>query len=343
MKKNLVYGLLIIMTGIIIILSALVIEELYKPGSSLATIALKFLHHIGIALISIGIIGIILDFRDWRKYFQERIADTIIQKEYLKTLDSTELINLQINSLKAFFRVDDIDRKDSFLDFFHKKIHGYIGSPYREDVIEVFSINYSQDKRYYIVEETISYKCRKVGDSIQNVVQWGTSKDSEEEKIEDFSITLQIPPHLYQSPEFKARYPEVSIPHRVYDIKKDVETGDLVAIKEGMGYSLSLDKYKDIDELLVKFHIRYTSLINEPFSWRLTRPAKSLRMIVKHPPELKIDASVFGLDEEECDEEHREGLYILNYDSWLLPNSGVVFYFSATPAILPPQAPDKLT
>jgi hypothetical protein len=319
------YGLASISAGIIIILVSLLIEESNHPTSHLPVVLLKLSEHLGIALISIGLVGIIVDFRDWQKYFQERIADTIIQREYLKTLDQSELISLQTNSLKAFFKVDDIDRKDSFLDFFHRKIQNSIGSPYREDINEILSITFSEDKKFYIIEETLSYRCRKVGDSIQDRVQWFTSRETDSDTIEDFQITVQIPQNFFQSSEFKARFPKISGAEKVFDMK-DNKDGKLIPREEAMGYALSLDEYTEIDELIIKFHIKYNVSIGYPIAWRITQSSKNLTITVNYPMEFKIDVNIFGMEESECVEVHRSGLYIFRYDSWLLANSGLVFH-----------------
>jgi hypothetical protein len=47
-------------------------------------------------------------------------------------LDKSELINLQTSALKVIFKAENIERDESLLNFLHTKIHGFIGSPYRE-------------------------------------------------------------------------------------------------------------------------------------------------------------------------------------------------------------------
>jgi hypothetical protein len=127
------WGMVTILFGIAIILAMILVEEMVKPSCNAAIITIKLTEHLGIAAIIFGLVGIIVDFPHWQKYFQERLAKTVIEREYLKTLNKPQLISLQTDTLKAFFEVDEIDREESFLDYFHAKIHGYIASPYRED------------------------------------------------------------------------------------------------------------------------------------------------------------------------------------------------------------------
>ncbi len=125
------YCLVLICLGIIAGLSAVVWEEAYPTLPHGWALTRKLLDHLAIALFSVGLIAIIIEFRDWQEYFQKRIAETILQQSYLRMLDKDQLIALQTNTLKAFFQVEDLDRKDSFLEFFHSRIHKYIASPPR--------------------------------------------------------------------------------------------------------------------------------------------------------------------------------------------------------------------
>jgi|ERR1043165_2634682 len=87
-KKVWAYGTFIALLGILVILMTILFEEAYKPLSHGKEIAVSLLDHLGIAFISIGIIGIIVDLNDWRKYFQQRIADTTLAR-YTRVIIST--------------------------------------------------------------------------------------------------------------------------------------------------------------------------------------------------------------------------------------------------------------
>jgi len=336
-KKVWAYGLFIALLGVLLILLTLRFEDSYKPLSHAGTIIANLLDHIGIAFVSIGIIGIIVDLNDWRKYFQERIADTIIQKNYLERLDKTELINLQTNALKVFFKAENIEREESLLSFLHTKIHGFIGSPYREGFDGRLSIEYSDDKSAYIVDETTTYKCRTVGEFIQDKVQWAMHKESEVDGLEDFTLTLEIPNNFFQSPEFKTQYPNLADPTLTLT-KNDKR---LLPSKTGLGYFYPLIDYKKIDGLFVELCVKYRVSPNRDIVWIMSLPTKRFATTVTYPASLKLDATILGVDQRDYHEQSKHGVYSLSYDAWMLPTTGIMFHLWEPKPSSPEKAADR--
>jgi hypothetical protein len=325
-KRVWAYGIISILAGIVLILTGLYIEKVMNPTSHPAVICIKLLEHLGIALISIGLVGIIVDFRDWQKYFQKQIAKTIIQRNYLETLSDSQLIDLQTDTLKAFFRTKDIEREGNFLDFFHSRIHNYIGSPYRENVTGDLIIRYSDDNQSFIVDEIFSYTCRKVGEFIQDTVRWGYENAEEIDKIDSFKVTLRIPDNFFQSPEFKTQYPRVDTPLKEFN--PNGADDNLTKWEKGLGYTLSLREYKRIDRLYVTVSVRFIMPTNRILSWYMTHPSKILNATINYPPQLGIQLIAFGLDGNETHIERRDGHCTLRYTSWVLPTNGIAFYIS---------------
>ncbi len=196
MVKLVRYGLTLVLMGLLVIFIELSVDARYGTHGHGISIGLRLLDEVGIALILLGSVGILLEFPDWKNYFQKEIEKIIVEQAYLKKMDKTQLIALQTSTLKAFFKTDDIDRKDSFLEFFHSRIHGYIGSPYRQDVRDVINIQYSANRTDQVeVQDTISYRCRKVGDEIQHEVKWvetGTAQ-VKQMKISKYEVEIEVP------------------------------------------------------------------------------------------------------------------------------------------------------
>ena len=157
------YGVFLVVLGVVSMTSGLWVEVQFEPKVHYAQIALKLLDEVGIALFLAGAVVVLLEFRDWQEYFQERIKKVIFDQDYLSQMGSDQLMALHTKTLRAFFRTDDIEREGSFLQFFRSQIQAYIGSPYREDVRDVIYITYSANGTDRVeVEETMSYRCRKV-------------------------------------------------------------------------------------------------------------------------------------------------------------------------------------
>lgn len=328
-NKALGWGICSVLIGLVAILAALLVEEI-KHLPHIAEIGLKLLEHLGIAAIVLGIVSIIVEFRDWQEYFQKRLADIVIERKYLATLDREKLLDLQTDTLKAYFRDENIDQKESFLDFFRTKIQDFIGSPYKEGTKHVKSISLSEDGLSYIVEETLSARNRKVRDSIPDRVEWTTFQDSFIQ-LKAFSVVIEIPRNFFQSADFRAQYPDMAAARKQF--KTEWREGKLVAkdsalqaAKEGQGFILLLNDFKDVDGLYTEVRIKYTLPVNLPLSWTALHSHKELNLIVTYPQDLQIDVQVFGVEENDYHEEDRSGLYTLEYTSWLLPYSGYSFY-----------------
>lgn len=322
MNKPNSWGILIALIGLITVLLTIIFEEVIKPPTHITIVSLKFFEHLGIALVILGLVGVIVDFDDWRKYFQERLAETIIKRDYLRNLDQPELLSLQTDTLKAFFQVDDIDRKGSFLEYFHTRIRDFIGSPYREDTHAIMTIDYTDSKDLLEVEDSITYKCRKVGDFIQENIKWFNLPDEVHEVL-DFKVLIQIPKNFFQSPEFKTRYPEATEHPIIFEMNNEkLEKAD-----EGIGFKLSLGDYKEIDGLKVKMYARYRVKQDRFLVWKMTSPSNRLMLIFNYPPELEFSIESFGIEPDDLEEESKKGFHSIKYDSWLLPNNGFIFQF----------------
>ncbi|HWN09931.1 MAG TPA: hypothetical protein VNO50_11830 [Pyrinomonadaceae bacterium] len=322
MKKPNTWGLAISLTGLMAVLLTVILDERLKPPGHITSITLGFFEHLGVALIILGLVGIIVDFDDWQKYFQERLAETIVKRDYLRTLDEPELLSLQTDTLKAFFQVDDIDRKGSFLEYFHTRIRDFIGSPYREDAYAIMSITHTDSRDLLQVEDSITYKCRKVGDFIQDDIMW-FNEPGEVKEVLDFKVVVQIPKNFFQSPEFKTRYPQAT-EHPIVFERNDER---LEAADEGIGFKLSLNDYKDIDGLKVKIYAKYIFEKNRFLVWKMTHPSNRLMMTFTYPADLDFSIESFGIASNDLEQESKDGFHSLKYDSWLLPDNGFIFQF----------------
>jgi hypothetical protein len=329
-KQFLRLGVTAIILGALLILLSLYLTEVRHPTGHFALVGIAFLSHLGIALLVLGIIGIMIDLPDWQLYFQERIKATIIEKDFLNSLSQPELMSLTTNSLKSYFKVEDLDEKESFLEYFQAKILGFIASPYREDTHGIIHLEYSSRADVFLVQDHTSYKCRKVGKYIQPEVSWYVEPDEIDGELEGFEVILRLPENFFLSPEFTVKYPDFLL--NTLTIRKGDDR--LLEAQDGLGYSLPLNDFREIDGLSVAVNVKYRAKSAKFLYWYMVYPSKGLLFTLHYPRELTLWRLVFGLNRNTTQEDSLPGLYSLRSDSWLLPNDGVAYQLLRTPVEL---------
>ena len=135
-----------------------------------------------------------------------------MNNSYLDKMASNELMELRTKVLKALFKNKDLEREGNFLQHFDERLQFLIGAPYRETVDMNLIFKQEGQDKVFDVEESVSYTCRKMGDRIQDEISWGTFLDYEVDEIKDFSVEIRVPHNFFQSPDFKAKFPEVLEP-----------------------------------------------------------------------------------------------------------------------------------
>src|SRR2546429_652112 len=93
-------------------------------------------------------------------------AGRLIQRLRTRTGSKEELVQLQTQTLKAFFEVEELDREGSLLRYFHRRVQSDIAKPYRQGILTIIKYEMSADPMLFDVDETITYTCKKVGESI---------------------------------------------------------------------------------------------------------------------------------------------------------------------------------
>lgn len=344
MKKNPVKGFILIacLVGLFLILSIILIEESHPrtvvlkkaqpigetPNSPPASkefvqeesepaifrLGIKFLDHLAVASLSIGVIGLLLEFEHTRKYFHDQMIDLVLDRGFLKDLSDDAVRELQVKTLNRVFGMENIDKASDFFDFYMNKIQNFLVSPYREGTVGTMDI--VTEGNFFRVEETICYTCRKVGKGIQERVDWTTERDElDDDGIKEFEITVTVPNSVGNQ-----------LGQQLTTIyKKDAP--ELEPYDKGQGYRLSLKKYEAIDGLQVKCRVIYMVPIDRPFSWWMPNLSKGLTVTIKFPEEFDIYDDLFVVDaKEDGDLKGTRGEYTFNYETWLMPRDGFAFH-----------------
>jgi hypothetical protein len=349
MTKFTITGALFIIGGICLILLGIYLEEKFHDIhiDYIYIRLFKLMDHIGVAFISIGLVGFILEFRDWQHYFQKQLATTIMDQHYLDTLDTRSLINLRTRVLKSMFKNENIE--GGFLQHFDEKIHGLIGSPYREGVDTCMCIeDYSENPDVFSVKETVSYTCRKMGERVQSEISWGATDDYEVEELKSFNIMIRIPPNFFQSPDFKSQFPnileqDILIQGTMQDFDRGPDPGDAVGegivermrksmtrFSNGKGFRLPLNEIDAIDNIYIKISVGYTIRRDSLITWSMTHSSRNVKCTIVHPREYRVQLDGFGMDPAYRDPYINHGTYSLRYNSWLLPGTGIAFHLVRT-------------
>lgn len=322
-----IWGLFFIFFGLAISFMSFQVKDYleFPKESILLPAAIEFSKDLGFALSSIGLVGIILTFTSWKEYFQVRLGEAVLERNYLNTLDKNKLKDLEIEVFKAFFKVNIDRREDSFLNYFHSTIHKYIASPFRENLNAVVNVEIpKEDNDHYMLHYIISYKCRKMGKYIEKEIRW---LEGSEEKVENFKVRFKCPLSYKESCKRKL----ICQYNHKCKSNESIELKELKELKEGgKGYELDMDSFKKIDGLYIEIEKNIKIKKNKYMAWHMGYPTKNFSFVIHYPDNLSItENNFFGINNKELNiSDSQKGIYKIEYDSWLLPSDGIVFLLS---------------
>lgn len=308
MRRTILWGLFWIIAGLAVTFLSLYLIEIQPTNATLMRISFhKLINLVGIALIGLGFFNIILQIKDWRDYFEERIKTVLFEQAYLKSLDKETLRSIQTNALKAYFKNPELDREGSFLRYFYDNLYKYISEPYREDVRAEVFLDSEEDGMFRIFDK-VTYACRKTSGSIQPEIRW-TPDEGEFETIENVTISVQLP----------------------YNHE---DAGKVVQLRTGSvddpndTFTASLEKYKDVDGLIVIVESKYRIKSDRFQYWQMAHPTQNFSFTLHFPSEFTVQHKPLVINPIMCLTTSREGYLNIKYDSWMLPMSGLAWRFA---------------
>lgn len=306
----------------------------------------------GLALISVGLIGLILEAPWMSKYFQGKIARSVVGRDYLAKLTKPELETLQADTLRHYWEIEEKDDRPDLLVYCRDQVESFIAEPFREDVHGTFTVKRTS-RDYYDVEETISYTCRAIRGEIQREVKW-TTRSEEIKEFQKFKIELKLPNEIWQ--QFRAKHPGAK-QIEIYEMKTansgdsndEAEEGDKWDVRrkfqefvtgwvrpkmqklkgDRVGYRLDLAVYKNIDKLHVTVQTKYQAPSGRSLTWQMTHPSRKVTGVVNFEGS-RFYLETFGVCDQNFHPEDKkadDSPQTFVYDSWLLPESGFVFHF----------------
>jgi len=315
-RINAYLSIILIVCGLLIVLITLYIKPVdLTKVSDVSRLLLSFFELLGITLFTSGIFTIFLQLPDWQKYFEERLRHIVLEQDYLNSLDSESLSNLQVKTLKAYFHTSDIDKEGSFLNYFQENISQYINQPYRDDVKTEINV-LSEEEDGYIICDRIIYNCRMVGGRIQSNVKWKPDKD---EFVEIRNVSIKIKKSNSEIQEVlllnceNGIYKNNNVEVKLEDIYK---TGLLFDLKD----------YNE-DGLFVEVKSNYKIEKGKFCNWSMAHPTKNFYITIHYPEGCSIRFQPLLSHPDKMITNDDKGLYTMQYKEWLLPYSGVVYSF----------------
>jgi hypothetical protein len=274
---------------------------------------IKLLDVAGIALVVLGLIHIVIEAEGWSEYFRERLREIVLEESYLKTLDESRLNTLHASILKVQFGDQQIDRDGSFFNYLRSNLHSYISSPYREDVTA--EVIYTDAGDFWETFDCVTYVCRRATRFIQPIVSWRVDPD-EYVNIEYLKIEIQYP----------FTHPDRGKKETLYSDKPDL----------GKSLAISLEKYREIDRLIVIATGQYRIRKNRIQYWSMTNPTKNFSLTLTFPSDHMVQMKPLVLSPDLILATTADGYYKAKYDFWMLPESGMAW------TILPKGHSDKV-
>lgn len=279
-------------------------ESMSTVSGSLLSAFVSGLTTLSVALMGLGIFGILLDSKNWREYFAERLKEIVIDNAYLKTLDSSTLKQLQTSVLKAQFNNQQIDKDGSFLEYFHIHLHKFISEPYREDVSAEVLMKKLEGSDDFLVIDKVRYVCRASGGKIQNSIGWKPDLN-EFKEVRSLKIKIQFPANHEKAGE-----------------TQDIEV-DQTKINEGVKESLS--QFESVDGLVVITEAEYVVEWGKFQYWQMAHPTKNFHVTITYPKDLNIQFKTLVLEDVVSQITEHDGYLNFSYGTWALPQSGLAW------------------
>jgi hypothetical protein len=308
-----------ILLGVFLILVVIGVEDIEWPHpatySSYVIHFMKFVDHVGIAFLSLGVIGLLLEFPHWHKYFYNLFVDTITSEAYIEKRrgDKKWLDEMQSKLMKAFFGTKDIEKPGGFYQYYREQLQKFIGEPYRDQYTSDTKIQYSRsDPNAFAVTEVISYQCCRLGENIDKIIGWTARKD-ELIAMPSFKITL-MPQGEFESKVFESKggqYPPELIPDS----------------EGGWGYTMSLEPYQRYEGLSVTIDLEYVVARDRPFSTKMRSISHGRVWTMTYPTDLTINVDRFVSNHTIRHKNPAPGKCTFEYPEWLLPGDGIAFHF----------------
>ncbi|WP_155419615.1 hypothetical protein [Variovorax paradoxus] len=309
---------------------SMLVFGIYADPTSINPQIISIIINISGTLISLSIIGVILQLKDTKEYFASTLSDLIMKESYVEKLSRPQLERLQKTVLERYFEnSSDFNRENSFYRFFSKNLQNYIGSPYREHYRNTLSIEAMEDKespsmggRVCVVTDELTYQLRSMGADLQKDIRWKAAKD-EIKQLKSFSVYIGTARLFSWPSEDDQDSASELIEH---DFAENPEDGISLSIQlDKLAHSNPEVRKEYVDGAIVKISAKYLATNYKSITAKLLFPTKGFSLSVFHPSEMrcKVESYGFDADTHACEHTNTPQGFTFNYSDWMLPHSGV--------------------
>ncbi|UUO12764.1 hypothetical protein M6D76_08820 [Alcaligenes faecalis] len=281
-------------------------------------------------LISLSIIGVILQLKDTKEYFASTLSDLIMKESYVEKLSRSQLEKLQKTVLERYFEnSNDFNRENSFYGFFSRNLQNYIGSPYRENYRNTLSLEAIEENgstitggKSCLVSDELTYQLRSMGADLQKNIKWLAAKD-EIKKLEAFSVWIGS----VRIFEWPAANDQVSDSDLIkHNFTHNPEDGvSLIIQLDKLAQSDQKIKKEYVDGAIVRISAKYLATNFKSITAKLLFPTKGFSLSVFHSSEMRCKVEPYGFttDTHACEHNITPQGFTFDYSDWMLPYSGV--------------------
>ena len=266
----------------------------------------QILSSLGCSLFCLGIITCLIDLKDWKNYFADRVKDIVLEYSYLACLDEYRLKELQTKVYQARFKGANLDLNNSFYGYYQKSIESLINDPFRDNVKQELIISIVNQDTIKVVDK-VSYVCRSNGNIPMPSVQFAYS-EKENAEIISHSVSIKYPLGCQHAGAIE----EIS-PEETFDPKTKIYF---------MRYNLA-DKMQD-GLIVIKESIHEMN-VEEFQTWEMAHVTRNFTFIAKFPCEYGLQFKPFVLRPELGRETSVSGYFNYEYESWMLPKNGITW------------------
>ncbi|WP_343725635.1 hypothetical protein [Herbaspirillum huttiense] len=310
--------------------AAMLIFGIYGDPTYLNANILSVIVNLASTLLSLAVIGVILQLKDTKEYFASTLSDLIMRESYVEKLNRSQLEKLQKTILERYFEnSSDFNRENSFYKFFSKNLQSYIGSPYRENYRNTISIEETVPRSAgCVVTDELNYQLRAMGKDIQKLIVWKAARD-EIQTLKTFSVWIDNVQIFSWPPDQEQDSASENIAH---DFSSNPQDGiELTIDLEKMSQTRKDIKDVYVDGAHVRISTRYLATNYKSITAKLLFPTKGFLVNVFHPSNMRCKVEPYGFDSQAntCEYNQTKQGFAFSYQDWVLPYSGLYIAIEA--------------